>query len=95
MVALSIESYEAARAKERQARTQYGGGINVTADSDLGKARDKAAAAVGASPSYVQQAKKVQAEAPQLADEVKAGTKTLTQAVREVKEQKSPRVRRE
>jgi N6-adenosine-specific RNA methylase IME4 len=88
-VALEIEKVEADIAKKRQAANLY---INtskvafVPPSGDAGKARDKAAAAVGVSPRYVQDAKKVEAAAPKIAAEVKAGKKTLTQAVREVKE---------
>jgi len=49
MVALSIEAYEAARAKERQAAK--GELLTLIPEVEKGNARDKAAAAVGASPS--------------------------------------------
>lgn len=93
MAALSIESYEAGKAKLRQgARTDI---VTLIPQCESGKARDKAAEKVGASPSYIQQAKKIHAEAPELAEAVKDGTKTLTQAVREVKEQKREERREE
>ncbi len=54
--------------------------------SDAGKAREKAASQVGISPRYVQDAKRLEQEAPALAAECKTGKKTITQAMREVKE---------
>jgi len=92
-VALEIEKYEAQLAKTRQAAK--GPVVALMPEVEKGRARDKAAAAVGTSPRYVQDAKKIEAEAPELADEVRAGTKTLTQAVREVKEQKREERREE
>ena len=89
-VALEIEKYEAGEAKKQMAA----GGGNKTAGmafmphpvDDTGTARDKAATEVGVSPRYVQDAKNIQAAAPELAAEVKAGKKTITQAVRAVKQ---------
>jgi hypothetical protein len=49
------------------------------------KARDDAAKAANVSPRYVQDAKKVATEAPDLAQEVREGKKSLPQAVAEVK----------
>jgi hypothetical protein len=75
-VALEIEKYEAGEAKKRQAAA---GGDKTAlvaqipeALEDAGRARDKAAAAVGVSPRYVQDAKKIEAAAPILAAEVLA-----------------------
>lgn len=83
-VALEIEKVEAEIAKARQgARTDI---VALMPECSGERARDKAAAAVGVSPRYVQDAKKIEAQAPELAAEVKAGKKTITQAVREVKE---------
>lgn len=88
-VALEIEKYEAGEAKKRQATSTGGGNPQLVAlmpEAETGKARDKAAQAVGVSPRYVQDAKKIESAAPELAAQVRAGQKTLTQAVREVKE---------
>lgn len=85
-VALEIEKYEAGEAKKRQACGQGGVLLPALVPEAKGEAREKAAAAVGVSPRYVQDAKKIEAAAPELAAQVRAGQKTLTQAVREVKE---------
>lgn len=91
-VALEIEKVEAERAKERQgARTD----IVALMPESPARARDTAAAAVGVSPRYVQDAKKLEAEAPELAAQVKTGGKTITQAVRELKEEKREQRREE
>lgn len=49
------------------------------------KAREQAAKEVGGSPAEISKAKKVKKADPKLHEEVKAGTKTLNQAIREVK----------
>jgi N6-adenosine-specific RNA methylase IME4 len=85
-VALEIEKYEAGLAKNRQRGGQGGVLLPALVPEAKGEAREKAAAAVGVSARYVQDAKKIEAAAPELADAVQRGTKTLTQAVREVKE---------
>ncbi len=58
-VALEVEKVEAARAKVRQS-TSTGGAtpqlVEKIPQADSGKARDKAAAAVGANPRYVSDA---------------------------------------
>jgi protein gp37 len=53
------------------------------------KARDLAAESVGASPRYVQDAKKIKEEAPDIFEQVKSGEKTIPAAKREIKERKS------
>jgi N6-adenosine-specific RNA methylase IME4 len=92
-VALEIEKYEAKQAKLRQgARTD----IKEFLPECFGQqARDKAASAVGVSPRYVQDAKKIEKNAPHLAAEVRAGKKTIQQANREVKEQEREQRREE
>ena len=89
-VALEIEKCEAEQAKIRQAlnleRNVSKVALMPPSAVDAGKAREKAAAAVGVSPRYVQDAKKIASESPALADAVRSGEKTLTQAMREVKE---------
>lgn len=52
------------------------------------KSRDQAAEAFNVNRQYVSDAKRIAQEAPQLIDQVREGTKTLTQAKREVKEMK-------
>lgn len=89
-VGVEIEKYEAEQAKKRQALNLERNTSKVVlvppSTEDAGKAREKAAAAVGVSPSYIQHAKKIESVAPELFAEVRAGKKTITQAVREVKE---------
>jgi len=70
-------------AKERQGtRTDIG---ETIPRSETGKARDKAALLVGTNPHYVTDAKRIKAEAPELASEVIAGNKTIPEALRELK----------
>lgn len=84
-VALEIEKIEAERAKDRQGtRTD----IVALMPESAGRAREAAAAAVGVSPRYVQDAKKLETESPDLAVQVRSGGKTITQAIRELKEEK-------
>jgi len=77
--------YEA-EAKERQGSREDI--VAIMPPSDKGKARDKAAADFKTSPRYVQDAKKIKEDAPELFDEIKSGGKTVTQAKREIKERK-------
>lgn len=74
-VALDIEKYEAVLAKERQIGRPADSVVGFTPPQaeDAGKAREKAAAAVGGSPSDEQHAKKIESTAPALAEEVNAG----------------------
>lgn len=93
-VALEIERLEGEFAKQRQI-TLAGTRPNAKPD-DLpelipegrGEARDKAAETIGINPHYVTDAKLIAREAPALAELVRAGAKTITQAKRELKEQK-------
>ena len=98
-VALEIEKFEAVRAKERQLAAQNnlaGRAVKVLIpEQDEGQARDKAAIAVGVSPRYVSDAKSIEATFPVLAEQVKAGEKTITQAKREIKELKREERREE
>jgi hypothetical protein len=69
VIGLSIEEYEAERAKERHAelagRAPSNGGT-ISTVSDTGKARDKAAEAVGTNARYISDAKRIKADAPEL-----------------------------
>jgi hypothetical protein len=81
-VALEIERVEAERAKGRQGtRTDLKQQI-----AESGQARDKAASTVGVNRQYVSDAKRIEKEAPKLAERIKAGKMTITQAKREMKE---------
>jgi hypothetical protein len=85
LVALEIEAIEAKLAKERMLA---GKKLDPKQQIAGGQARDKAAEAIDVNRQYVSDAKKIKAEAPQLAAEIKAGSKTITQAKREIAETK-------
>ena len=88
-VAAEAEKMLAVEAKERQlAGLKQGDNVPVVVNlpqREKGRAREQAAAMFGVSPSYVQKAKKMNAEAPDLAEKVKAGEVTLSQAARKAK----------
>jgi N6-adenosine-specific RNA methylase IME4 len=83
-VALEFERVEAVLAKERQIRKPVDSVPQRIAEQ--GEAREKAAAAVGANRQYVSDAKRIAREAPALLAAIKAGSKTIPQAKRELKE---------
>lgn len=81
IAAESLPMFEA-EAKERMRSgggSKAGGGKITTPEPR--KARDEAAAAVGVSPRYVQDAKRVKREAPDLAPKVRSGEITLGAAL--------------
>lgn len=85
---------------EATARMAQGGGDKRSGKAILPdpienprQARDDAAQAVGVSPRYVQDAKAVQEAAPELAEEVRQGTKTLPEAKAEVKKRQRKQAR--
>ena len=84
-VALEIERVEAELAKARMLA-----GKKLDPDQQIGQGRSakRAAEAIGVNHQYVSDAKKIEAESPELAADIKAGTKTITQAKRELKEAK-------
>lgn len=85
-VALDIERVESELAKARQG-TRTDLPIQVSERMEQrGEAREKAAKVVGVGASYVTDAKRIEREAPQLAEKIKAGETTITQAKRELKE---------
>jgi N6-adenosine-specific RNA methylase IME4/ParB-like chromosome segregation protein Spo0J len=85
-VALSIEEYEAELAKKRQgSRSDIV--ERIPQSSDSGKARAKAAAAVGVNDRYVQDAKRIAAKAPELVEQIQAGTMTIPEAIKEIKKE--------
>lgn len=90
-VAIEIERILAKEAKERQALSPGGKGSRLLTEripeAIKGEAREQAAKIVGVNPHYVTDAKKIQEKSPALAKQVIAGTKTLPQAKRELKEQ--------
>lgn len=85
-VALNVEAYEAEEAKKRQLAAQNndsGRAVReIIPEQEKGKAVDKAAAAVGVNGRYVQDAKKIMAVAPELAQQVIQGAITLPEAQR-------------
>jgi N6-adenosine-specific RNA methylase IME4 len=86
VIAIEIERAYAERAKERQgARTDL---VEIVPPSDAGKARDQAAAAIGVNPHYVSDAKAVESNAPDLLPQVLAGTMTIPEAKRTVRQRK-------
>lgn len=89
-VALAIEAYEAELAKKRQAENiarNVSKVAIVPPSEDAGKSRDKAAEAVGVSARYVQDAKKVATKAPELVEQIQAGTMTIPEAIKEIKKE--------
>lgn len=95
VIALDIERIEAERARKRQEATrakpgqQIGGGNISTTLSEPGKARDKAAAAVGVNSRYVSEAKRINEESPELIEKVRNGKITIAEAIRENKTTKA------
>lgn len=91
LVAVALEALAATDAKGRQ--RDHGGTAPGKRKSLVAqmpqviprKARDDAAAVHGVSPRYVQDAKRIQAEAPEKVERIRAGDLTITQAVRELK----------
>ncbi len=84
-VALEVEKVKAVQAKERQRGGQGGVLLVSNLTQAKGRARDQAAAMFGVSTGYVQEAKKLNAEAPDLAEKVKAGEVKLWEATQEAK----------
>jgi hypothetical protein len=81
IMALDIERYEAEEARKRQEATQFSAVVErIPPPSEPGKARDKAAAAVGVNPRYVSDAKKLERESPALLERVKTGELSLPAA---------------
>lgn len=92
-VSLEIEKVLAEEAKERQRQqavinSPFSSKVEfIPPLSEKGKARDQAAAIVGTNGRYVQDAKKLAAEAPEIADKVITGQLTMPKAKQELKEQ--------
>ena len=84
-VALEVERLLAVQAKERQRGGQGGALLVANLRQAKGRASEQAAAMFGVSPRYVQEAKKLNAEAPDLAEKVWEGEFTLSQAARKAK----------
>jgi ParB-like chromosome segregation protein Spo0J len=93
MCAIEAEAVLAVEARERQlAGLKQGDNAPVPAnlpEREKGEAREQAAAMFGVSPRYVQEAKKLQAEAPDLADKVRAGDVTISKAKKELRKREN------
>jgi len=85
MCALKAEKLLGVQAKERQRGGQGGTLLVANLPQAKGKAREQAAKIFNVSPRYVQDAKKLQANAPDLAQKVRAGEITLSKAMRQEK----------
>ena len=84
-LALELEKQLAVEAKKRQQATLKQNQATeriILSEREKGRARDKAAEMVGASPAYVQQAKQIERDAPELLDEVIQGRSNIPQAKR-------------
>ena len=87
-VGVDILPHLEAEAKQRQETGNNQHSLReLIPQGSTGKSADQAADVVGSNGRYVSDAKKLQAEAPALAAQVRAGGKTITQAKRELKEQ--------
>lgn len=85
-VAAELEPHFAEDAKRRQIRKPKAESVveKVPQQTAPSKAREEAAKSVGVNDRYVQDAKKVKAEAPEVFEKLKAGKITLQDAKREV-----------
>lgn len=85
-VAAELEPHFAEDAKRRQVRKPKAQSVveKVPQQTAASKAREEAAKSVGVNDRYVQDAKKVKAEAPEVFERLKAGKITLQDAKREV-----------
>jgi ParB-like chromosome segregation protein Spo0J len=84
-VAAELEPHFAADAKQRQARKPKAESVVAKMPQQTpSKAREEAARSVGVGDRYVQDAKKVKTEAPEVFERLKAGKITMQDAKREV-----------
>lgn len=88
VVALAVLPMLEEEARERKLATlKQGDAAPVPAqmpERESGESREKAAELVGVSPRYVSEAKRIEKEAPELLDAIRSGSKTITQARREI-----------
>lgn len=85
VIGLAVEKYEASRAKERMLATQNNAAaVEIIPQQVQGKARDFAAAAVGVNPRYIQDAKRIEAQAPDLIPQIASGAMSIPEAKREM-----------
>ena len=92
-VALKVKKAKAVEAKERQlAGLKQGSTTPVSANlrqREKGKASEQAAAMFGVSPRSVEMAAKLEAEAPDLAEKVRAGDVTISKAKKELRKREN------
>lgn len=81
MIAQDALPFFEQEAKVRQRRVAESVKAKMPEQPERRQARDDAAAAVGVSPRYVQDAKRVAREAPELAEQVRRGTTSLAGAI--------------
>ena len=84
---------EAAKRKAKLSGTRANAGevpAILPGRAAIADARDQAAAAVGVSPRYISDAKRLKAESPELAEKVKAGELSLPKAIEALRETKEP-----
>ena len=91
-VAVDLLPHLEAEARERQLSTLKRGteSPDTAQMPERAEARELAGEALGVSPRYVSEAKRLSQEAPELFEAVKAGAKTITQARREAIRQNAP-----
>jgi len=93
MIATDVLPMLEEEARERQgARTDLTSGKQFP-EVEPERPRDQAAAMFQTNPRYVQDAKRIRQEAPDLADDIRRGDKTIPQAKRVLKERKRETVR--
>ena len=73
-----------AEARERMLAGKKADPEEIIPEGRADQARDTAAALFGTNPHYIQDAKKIRAEAPDAFKQVKAGEKTISQVNREI-----------
>jgi len=91
VVALRILEYEEEEARKRQATSTGGADPQLTEkfpEAEKGEARQKAAKLAGVNPQYISDAKKLQAEAPELVEAIRGGEETIQSSKRKIKERK-------
>ena len=88
LAACAVEAEALMERLEAEARERQGARTDIKElfpESKAGQARDTAAALFGTNPHYIQDAKKIRAEAPEAFKQVKAGKKTISQVNREIR----------
>jgi N6-adenosine-specific RNA methylase IME4 len=93
--AVAVEFLPYLEEESRKRMSSGGKGVEKIPPLEAGKSRDKAAEMVGTNPRYVSDAKKIKEEKPEVFEEIKAGTKSLMQAKRDIREEKREERREE